>query len=105
MLVSTHSRPKAAAIQNFPQLQAIYGFNTQPPEGGCPVNPYRGELNFSVSTHSRPKAAASHLARLALHLSCFNTQPPEGGCVIQRWKKLVWQVSTHSRPKAAAFNL
>ena len=33
--VSTHSRPKAAAHRIFPHLKAIFGFNTQPPEGGC----------------------------------------------------------------------
>ena len=37
------------------------GFNTQPPEGGCPLR--RGDYSWAaVSTHSRPKAAASRAA-------------------------------------------
>ena len=58
LMVSTHSRPKAAA-------EGIAGI--------------KGRLK--VSTHSRPKAAGgappprSHPAR-------FNTQPPEGGCFL-----------------------
>ena len=55
-LVSTHSRPKAAALKAA--FSRPFGrFNTQPPEGGCPV--YKRHDNLSVS---------------------FNTQPPEGGC-------------------------
>ena len=56
MMVSTHSRPKAAGhcVLLFQQCQNR--FNTQPPEGGW---------KFFIS-----QAAA---------LFCFNTQPPEGG--------------------------
>ena len=78
IIVSTHSRPKAAGREV-----------------------YRASLNMLVSTHSRPKAAGptaaqaviptslfQHTAarrRLGLKTparysgSCFNTQPPEGG--------------------------
>ena len=56
-IVSTHSRPKAAAIY-FPFL-----------------------LSFSnVSTHSRPKAAATTASKSNIATIGFNTQPPEGGC-------------------------
>ena len=100
--VSTHSRPKAAAttsacLSNIPNC-----FNTQPPEGGCRQ---KGCLNS-------PSAG-------------FNTQPPEGGCLqegLHKWRICKFQhtaarrrlrvysytigtwplVSTHSRPKAAA---
>ena len=34
-----------------------YGFNTQPPEGGCNLARLFGGV-IAVSTHSRPKAAA-----------------------------------------------
>ena len=56
--VSTHSRPKAAAVimQNIRQKS-------------------------EVSTHSRPKAAASYWQIYPLFAKCFNTQPPEGGCI------------------------
>ena len=54
--VSTHSRPKAAGACEKGGLSSIFGFNTQPPEGGWVRTPeYR-------SYHER-----------------FNTQPPEGG--------------------------
>ena len=77
--VSTHSRPKAAALLLFAHRN-----KTQ------------------VSTHSRPKAAAANpattaskrvfqhtaarrrLRQIAQHIFptvCFNTQPPEGGCI------------------------
>ena len=123
-VVSTHSRPKAAA---YPEGIIIF--------------------YDSVSTHSRPKAAArtvwcsvlivrfqhtaarrrlhrrlaflplsyefQHTAarrRLPAHGSSrakasagFNTQPPEGGCKRCASRCLTGSlVSTHSRPKAAA---
>ena len=34
-LVSTHSRPKAAATSKVSARRSLLGFNTQPPEGGC----------------------------------------------------------------------
>ncbi len=80
-VVSTHSRPKAAAILDVLLRLEKEGFNTQPPEGGCAVS--RPDWLFvNVSTHSRPKAAARRLKR---HL---NNKA----------------VSTHSRPKAAAWS-
>ena len=98
-MVSTHSRPKAAA-KHLAYTSAHTCFNTQPPEGGWPP---KAELilRIKVSTHSRPKAAADsaknsstlpvfqHTAarrrlaasRKVLYLNgSFNTQPPEGGC-------------------------
>ena len=100
-LVSTHSRPKAAAAAaptpNYtawfqhtaarrrlparPNLhaRAMPRFNTQPPEGGCqPVG-------------------LTHASRTS-----FNTQPPEGGCLRNLNLYPLRKVSTHSRPKAAA---
>ena len=57
------------------------GFNTQPPEGGCP----------------KPRSPSPSCR-------CFNTQPPEGGCTsfFTDIKSLI--VSTRSRPKAAGIN-
>ena len=57
-MVSTHSRPKAAAKLATAEIQA-----------------------FKVSTHSRPKAAAKDYESDEFSLSSFNTQPPEGGCI------------------------
>ena len=100
--VSTHSRPKAAAVVMLLNVDGS-----------------------TVSTHSRPKAAASKIAFISRSRICFNTQPPEGGC--PRLKRGIFKgikfqhtaarrrlhdffyciscskpVSTHSRPKAAA---
>ena len=77
--VSTHSRPKAAAVSPPSHLVLPASFNTQPPEGGC---------------------GGSRGWRLAK--ACFNTQPPEGGCVGRVAFVRHVLVSTHSRPKAAA---
>ena len=56
-LVSTHSRPKAAARAIPTFCCAPCGFNTQPPEGGC-----------------------KNQTTLYIKVTGFNTQPPEGGC-------------------------
>ena len=97
--VSTHSRPKAAALvlpsnvwlQQFQHTAArrrlgfqttLSGraarFNTQPPEGGC----------IRVSCFNRCDCR-------------FNTQPPEGGWAMAALMTDNPSVSTHSRPKAA----
>ena len=79
VLVSTHSRLKAAGKRYLKVMTSKTCFNTQPPEGG-----------WSISTLS----ATSSIS--------FNTQPPEGG-----WRRHYIQfihdeyVSTHSRLKAA----
>ena len=56
MVVSTHSRPKAAGTSALAASAACCCFNTQPPEGGWGFRPFQYQ---------------------ALH--GFNTQPPEGG--------------------------
>ena len=66
VVVSTHSRPKAAgAVSDLAKRVDKGGFNTQPPEGGW-----------------------KSLIRQEGNLICFNTQPPEGGCRVthhERW--------------------
>ncbi len=76
-LVSTHSRPKAAARLMSNRILNCC-FNTQPPEGGWVVIDGRMSI-YEVSTHSRPKAAA----------------------VQNQYALVELIVSTHSRPKAA----
>ena len=102
-LVSTHSRPKAAAIsrrkstcspssfntqppeggclRHYLYPQTLPGFNTQPPEGGCqgsicPMHAWRG---FNTQP---PEGGCPHCCRAPARCSCFNTQPPEGGCIL-----------------------
>ena len=78
IVVSTHSRPKAAGLSAKHDGRERRRFNSQPPEGGWYL--VSGALNHAlVSTHSRPKAAG------------FD------GCFAIR----IFTVSTHSRPKAA----
>ena len=101
VIVSTHSRPKAAGAM-------YYGISTV----------------IEVSTHSRPKAAGTATIPFSYALTGFNTQPPEGGWAIrkspysnawlfqhtaarrrlgtsQNFRSRLHAVSTHSRPKAA----
>ena len=77
--VSTHSRPKAAALRP-PCTSTAANVSTHSRPKAAADMP-SAQLNaLLVSTHSRPKAAAHHHLLLALLLRCFNTQPPEGGC-------------------------
>ena len=64
-VVSTHSRPKAAAIGAICFFWFIKCFNTQPPEGGCLLRVFDAIQKLPVSTHSRPKAAAA--GRMTTH--------------------------------------
>ena len=57
VIVSTHSRTKAAARTKVGGSAHASCFNTQPHEGGC-----------RAWIHSLPNTL------------CFNTQPHEGGC-------------------------
>ena len=68
-LVSTHSRPKAAARLMSNRILNCC-FNTQPPEGGCAYALAAGCPRL-VSTHSRPKAAAKHLEWTAADYEVF----------------------------------
>ena len=123
--VSTHSRPKAAAVGNATQKNKRLTFQHTAARRRLPktikgklspiiVSTHRRpkaaahkikitKLTFkTVSTHSRPKAAAAIPKMFRWDTHGFNTQPPEGGCINP--KQVPWRivVSTHSRPKAAA---
>ena len=101
--VSTHSRPKAAGYRaiwcsplrqgfqltaarrrlvhdEFAFRHAVYGFNSQPPEGGWHKFHCLGK-GICVSTHSRPKAAGQYGGAPKRRRGRFNSQPPEGGWV------------------------
>ena len=86
IVVSTHSHPKVAARLAHLACNNLYGFNTQPPEGGCqPFNVMKVLVSLfqhtatrrwllfgvgqptpisQVSTHSHPKVAAGSLRRI-----------------------------------------
>ena len=58
--VSTHSRPKAAALPVRAVVQGELGVSTHSrPKAAAAVNS-RATGGDAVSTHSRPKAAAAH---------------------------------------------
>ena len=58
IIVSTHSRLKAAGASIPIMHLPVHCFNTQPPEGGWPSTAKHDGL-MAVSTHSRLKAAGS----------------------------------------------
>ena len=101
MLVSTHSRPKAAASACNLILYNIICFNTQPPEGGCLYPPVSYNIN-GVSTHSRPKAAAVMVTQDNNYNLVSTHSRPKAAAVSYLNHINLFQVSTHSRPKAAA---
>ena len=123
VLVSTHSRPKAAGAHRTASTGYCRRFNTQPPEGGWQMDygcghiilvfqhtAARRRLAFqlldglcvcAVSTHSRPKAAGQVVKEHSSIPESFNTQPPEGGWLSGGCYICPLLVSTHSRPKAA----
>ena len=102
LLVSTHSRPKAAASSFITPNHCTIGFNSQPPEGGCKRVVQRGWL--TVRFNSQPPEGGCGIGAVALSLNGwfqltaarrrlhiagwggarrdrnFNSQPPEGGC-------------------------
>ena len=124
-LVSTHSRPKAAARHyNMIDVKINNVSTHSRPKAAAIVFPLVA-LPLKVSTHSRPKAAAIKSGNCHNRSESFNTQPPEGGCRSSlcmphslKWfqhtaarRRLLFvrirnshngKVSTHSRPKAAA---
>ena len=124
LVVSTHSRPKAAAPRHPLFRSRRERFNTQPPEGGCERRPGPGPGRIRFNTQPPEGGCPGPVLREIRHAS-FNTQPPEGGCATQRHPRRCscWfqhtaarrrlplltpggaqmlVVSTHSRPKAAA---
>ena len=100
-LVSTHSRPKAAAFAHFDFFNEALVSTHSRPKAAAFVH-FVNLFTYFVSTHSRPKAAAFYFCNALFFDCCFNTQPPEGGC--SAFSKMLSHatVSTHSRPKAAA---
>ena len=77
-VVSTHSRPKAAGWQYRYPCATIRSFNTQPPEGGWRIEMelYIPPIGFNTQP---PEGGWQSLASLHQLPLGFNTQPPEGG--------------------------
>ena len=98
--VSTHSRLKAAGLFTFFINANVFGFNTQPPEGGWCL--FLHEQEFQSGFNTQPPEGGWRYACSWPHCAAgFNTQPPEGGWILNCSKWLFSLVSTHSRLKAA----
>ena len=74
-----HTAARRRLVRSVQIRPRVYGFNTQPPEGGWALVGEDALNELVVSTHSRPKAAG--MRKLI--------------------KSIGINVSTHSRPKAA----
>ena len=100
VVVSTHSRPKAAGGGKRTALKLFLRFNTQPPEGGWAF-PQSADLQPCVSTHSRPKAAGLALPVLKPQMPVSTHSRPKAAGYKVVFGGSTVRVSTHSRPKAA----
>ena len=122
-MVSTHSRPKAAACGHAPPVEkAEVSTHSRPKAAGWDFDLYG--FDGEVSTHSRPKAADlfgnvlnkpnrfQHTAarrRLQLHAAdgriChrFNTQPPEGGWSRKHGKSHLSECFNTQPPEGGCF--
>ena len=79
LVVSTHSRPKAA--DRYPHQPAHWvavSTHSRPKAADGREN-LAAAVACVVSTHSRPKAADQFANFSFKRNDCFNTQPPEGG--------------------------
>ncbi len=122
-MVSTHSRPKAAAIfveivlviflfQHTAARRRLHkSLSPLISSGEFQHTAARRRLlkscvgNFGTPTFQHTAARRRLLLTYLLILfqvSSFNTQPPEGGCNFLTYSLGPTLVSTHSRPKAAA---
>ena len=122
--VSTHSHPKVAACVTCQEEIEHYGFNTQPPEGGCvsspqmavPVIPFQhtatrrwllqnhmNRYKVSQFQHTATRRWLRFVSRFCLFSGLFQHT------ATRRWllevavrSAQIIQVSTHSHPKVAA---
>ena len=79
----------------------MFGFNTQPPEGGWSTVCELGCGDTDVSTHSRPKAAGLDIKSrgLGVSVSTHSRLKAAGSTIRISWQPV--GVSIHSRLKAA----
>ena len=101
-LVSTHSRPKAAAPPSLPPCSNRGGFNTQPPEGGCPRAAPRRHV-LPEFQHTAARRRLLRLGRPICRPRLFqHTAARRRLRTLYQLFEAIAVVSTHSRPKAAA---
>ena len=78
LMVSTHSRPKAAGSRLPHFADSPTCFNTQPPEGGWIAWRILDAQYFGFNTQP-PEGGWASFDFGSPIIACFNTQPPEGG--------------------------
>ena len=101
LLVSTHSRPKAAGYNKYIFVVVSVSFNTQPPEGGW-VAEYSLREPYTLFQHTAARRRLAWLHRNSVRCGRVSThsRPKAAGIslfTIYNYRR----VSTHSRPKAA----
>ena len=105
ILVSTHSRPKAAGCPPNQTCHRPIGFNTQPPEGGWyPVDKAQFAAKMFQHTAARRRLVVASLLAGTVTAVSTHSRPKAAGKE-QLEKLRLEQVSTHSRPKAAGLAL
>ena len=100
--VSTHSRPKAAAL-SFIHACSYIGVSTHSRPKAAAYHHNELHRNTAVSTHSRAKAAAFYGAKNEIHRQSFNTQPPEGGCTFIYTRLLIYWGFNTQPPEGGCF--
>ena len=81
LLVSTHSRPKAAGAAPLPASPRASGFNSQPPEGGWFIGDADFD-NFRRFNSQPPEGGWRFDWDCGDWIQGFNSQPPEGGWIL-----------------------
>ena len=97
-----HTAARRRLQEELRHARMGHGFNTQPPEGGCPAPGRLAPLRCRVSTHSRPKAAAVIVSNTTTTWKVSTHSRPKAAATEKRGDAADQLVSTHSRPKAAA---
>ena len=95
--VSTHSRPKAAGRRCRAMLPAVARFNSQPPEGGwLAMSTFKDYIvQFQLTAARRRLVRRAWNGRMLF--TRFNSQPPEGGWINQH-ANCIGHVSFNSQP-------
>ena len=101
VLVSTHSRPKAAGDFRVAARRRHMVSTHSRPKAAGPANGllFTALKSFQL-TAARRQLETYLVPNLPLELR-FNSQPPEGSWPQKRGVEQAYRVSTHSRPKAA----
>ena len=101
VVVSTHSHPKVAAIQNSTFFASYVVSTHSHPKVAAPIGAAQADYD-AVSTHSHPKVAAPKHDRGCVCPSVSTHSHPKVAAGEQQYYDYAFMVSTHSHPKVAA---